>query len=476
LRSFARKLDDLAQAMRIFELARTIYAPAHFAPLVPYYDVVAGPAPGELAIRPDCNRWPVGALDLRVHDDHFFAQFLHELWQSDQYGWVHDTKFAGMNMRWIPPAKLVPAEFGNYRITNPEECAAAANAQAEQDYAMLLALSGYPQLLRLAALFRDEATEPATSQTVAPGAPALYRHPLPSSTVTVKSRPVFLTGQVISATARREPQQCMATIAIATQPLKRALPAQYRVMLRTLRSPEADTWVETPYSDYQRADYEPDPANPDGFLRLALTNDEPMALDAHRLVPEKPDEWQISPRERPVHREGVAELVADTFDWWIPIAAPLSIDSPTGIELTELHAYGKLAKLMTVDLHPPGSGGASAPPTGGGGASTPPASDSGPGAIDPAGLFEPHGYIPEFSWMTFPQDWDGQHREMVRKTVRVEYILDWDGARLDFSVKGDPADRSYVVYAVVEEGLTGSGQVLHTAVKLPINGLLTYVP
>ena len=84
------------------------------------------------------------------------------------------------------------------------------------------------------------------------------------------------------------------------------------------------------------------------------------------------------------------------------------------------------------------------------------ASDSGPGAIDPAGLFEPHGYIPEFSWMTFPQD--------------------WDGARLDFSVKGDPADRSYVVYAVVEEGLTGSGQVLHTAVKLPINGLLTYVP
>ena len=318
MRSFARKLDDLAQAMRIFELARTIYAPAHFAPLVPYYDVVAGPAPGELAIRPDCNRWPVGALDLRVHDDHFFAQFLHELWQSDQYGWVHDTKFAGMNMRWIPPAKLVPAEFGNYRITNPEECAAAANAQAEQDYAMLLALSGYPQLLRLAALFRDEATEPATSQTVAPGAPALYRHPLPSSTVTVKSRPVFLTGQVISATARREPQQCMATIAIATQPLKRALPAQYRVMLRTLRSPEADTWVETPYSDYQRADYEPDPANPDGFLRLALTNDEPMALDAHRLVPEKPDEWQISPRERPVHREGVAELAVSYTHLTLP--------------------------------------------------------------------------------------------------------------------------------------------------------------
>jgi hypothetical protein len=470
LRSFARKLDDLAQAMRIHELARTIYAPAHFAPIVAYYDVVAGPAPGELAISPTCNRWPVGALDLRVHNDAFFWQFLTELWQSEQYGWVHDTKFAGMNMRWIPPAKLVPAEFGNYRISNPEECAAAANAQAEQDYAMLLALSGYPELLRLAALFRNEATEPATSQTVAPGAPGLYRHPLPSSTVTVKSRPVFLTGEVISATARREPQQCMATIAIATQPLKRALPAQYRVMLRTLRSPEADTWVETEYSDYQRADYEPDPANP-GFLRLALTTTS-MALGEHPIVPE----WQISPRGSPIHRPGVAQLEADTFDWWIPVAAPLSIDSPTGIELTELHAYGKLGKLMTVDPHLPGSGGASAPPTGGGGASTPPASGSGPGAIDHAGLFETHGYIPELSWISDAQDWDGQHREMVRKTVRVEYILDWDGARLDLTVKGDPADRSYVVYVVVEEMLTGSGQVLHTAVKLPINGLLTYVP
>jgi hypothetical protein len=115
LRSFARKLDDLAQSMRAHVLARTVYTPAHFA-LVPDYDVVAPPA--ALSISPRCNRWPIGALDLRYHDDAFFAQFFKDLSQSELTGGSLATKFAGMDLRWRPPANLVHDYANFYRITS----------------------------------------------------------------------------------------------------------------------------------------------------------------------------------------------------------------------------------------------------------------------------------------------------------------------------------------------------------------------
>ena len=214
LRGFAQKLDDLAQAMRERVLARTIYKREHFAPpwLVPFYEVT--PASGAFleggppTISPTCNRWPVGAIDLRYHDNLYFADFLAQLHTSEFHGFPAKTKLGVLNIRWIPPAILEPDAYGNYKITNPDECAAAANAQSELDYADLLAVSGYPELLQLAALYRNEATEPPTSQTVQ-GQKPFYRNALPSTTVMIESNPVHFTGEVIKSTALREPQQCV---------------------------------------------------------------------------------------------------------------------------------------------------------------------------------------------------------------------------------------------------------------------------
>jgi hypothetical protein len=325
LRALAQKLGDTAQAMRQHSLARTIYKPSDFAwpVLVAPYDVVwTGILPGfgDPVISPKCGRWPVGALDLLYHDDAFFKDFLYALWQGEFYGWPHETKHAGIDLRWIPPAKLEAAEFGNWRITNPEECAAAANAQAEKDYADLLSVSGYTDLLQLTALLHHESTEPDRSQTVQPQKPYLYRDPQPSGPATVSSDNIIMTG-VITSSATREPQKCMAAATVWTQPIKRSRQVEYQVRLRTLRSLSGkNRWHETTYDAFQWADYEPDLANP-GFFRLEITHTGGPALDDALLLPG----WKSSPRDAPLHAEGTARLKAHTFDWWIPVKSPRSL-------------------------------------------------------------------------------------------------------------------------------------------------------
>jgi hypothetical protein len=85
-------------------------------------------------------------------------------------------------------------------------------------------------------------------------------------------------------------------------------------------------------------------------------------------------------------------------------------------------------------------------------------------------------YIPELFWKPGKQDWDGQHREVRREIVHIEYELEWIADRLHFSIKNQPSNRNYVVFLVIEEKMQYTGNVLHTAVALPVNGLLTYVP
>ena len=72
---------------------------------------------------------PVGAIDLRYHDDTYFNDFISQLGRNEALGRTGPTKFGSMDLRWIPPAVLELSDFGNYKITNPDECADAANAQ-----------------------------------------------------------------------------------------------------------------------------------------------------------------------------------------------------------------------------------------------------------------------------------------------------------------------------------------------------------
>ena len=475
LEGFAKKIDNLAQAMRHHVLARTIYKPSDFAwPVLinPHEVVHSGPLiGGSVTIGPTCNRWPVGAMDLRYHDDKFFGDFLTELIRNEFLGRSNFTTKRGlMNFRWIPPATLEPAaEEGKYQITNPEECAEAANAQAEKDYADLLATSGYLELLQLAMLFRNEATEPSKSQTVTVAESTFYRNPLPSSTVTVKSNPVRFTNEIITATARRESQVCANWVTIATQPIKRARPVQYRIMLRTLKSRLiSDSGRETRYSDYQRVDYQlvpnqdQDDAHLDRphprFFRLALAENEATLFDERPLL----DGWFSSPRDETKHKEGSVELKAHTFDWWIPVDPPFSIDRTFRATLMELRAAGWIGPHRASDLSLP---------------------EGSRQVLDRNNMLvinqeaQPFSnYYEELSWQLGRADWDGQHRDVKEEMVRVDYVLDWTGDQLYLILKNNPSHRNYVVFAVIEEKMPGSGQILHTAIPLPVDGQLTFVP
>jgi hypothetical protein len=84
--------------------------------------------------------------------------------------------------------------------------------------------------------------------------------------------------------------------------------------------------------------------------------------------------------------------------------------------------------------------------------------------------------VPKLSFVDGTEDWEGEHREPREEEVTIKWRLDWDADRMQIALEADPADRNYVVYVVLEEKLQGSGNILHTAMPVPINGQLTYVP
>ena len=164
---FARDLETLTENMRNEGLARTVYTAADFE------GGAGGGIPWGLSaeevtdlsllgfapfLTPGATRFTVGAMDLCVYSDTYFTpgfgagsiQF-----PGDQY-----AKQGLLNVRWMPPATLEryeepiphlgpepahgsPPTRTLYRITNSADCAKAANAQSERDYADLLYSSGY---------------------------------------------------------------------------------------------------------------------------------------------------------------------------------------------------------------------------------------------------------------------------------------------------------------------------------------------
>jgi hypothetical protein len=453
LRDLSNNLADIAQQMRENVIARTIYKPEHFSGQQLFYGyggVSLGPD-FKPKLSPTCSFWPVGAIDLRYHDDTYFNQFLPQLTLREALGQGGPTKFGTLDFRWIPPAVLESAGDRYYRIANPEQCAAAANAQSEQDYADLLSISGYPELLRLAILFRNEATEPSISQTVQAQTPLLYRNPEPISPVTVESNPIpYSSGNTIKTQAGREPQDCMCKVEVWTQPIGRASPVKYRVVLRTLDSYwGTQSWRDISYADYQLVNYQADPQNA-GFLRLNVSHGS-LEVASRPLV----DEWTSSPAQDLIEREGTVTMEAVTFDWWVPVPSI----KPFGETRNNLLKSGLLGQHRPQSVPHPGN----------------------PQMLRDlrlgAAIFQNNGrLIPELTWKTQSGDPDGQHRDLRKAMVNIRYELGWIEDRLRLTIWNDPADRSYIVFLALEEQMQGSSTILHTAVPLPVNGLLTYVP
>jgi hypothetical protein len=467
LREFAKALGGLVDKMRSDVLARTLYNAQDFKVLLDASEIIRidmpGFAPDVLVMSPNCGRFPVGALDLRYHDNDYFSAFLSQLFRAEFYGWAHETRKGALNFRWLPPATLEFAgNFGlggdRYRITNPEVCAAAANAQAELDYAELMSVSGYVQLLQLTTLFRNEATFPSISQTVQIKPPTLLRDPQPATDVTVQSDLRVLT-EPLSAGAKREPQKCKAFVEIWTQPTQRVRPIEYTVRLRTLKSfSGSDRWREPLYSAYQFVHYEPDPA--DRMFMQLLADQRDTAVDETFLV-------ELSSARDAQHKlRGSVELKVHSFDWWIPVKPPFSLT--VAFEKTHRALVGLGRDTVSMTQQRP---------------SLATLAQQARRMPDPGARFALSAdasferSIPSLLWQDGAQDWDGQHRDARATTASIEWKLDWQGDRMHIELQAQPADRNYVVYVVVEEKFRGANApILHTAMPVAMNGQLTYVP
>jgi hypothetical protein len=480
---FAAALEVLVENMRAEGLARTLYTTADFqhgaAGGIPW-----GIAPEEVidlsahgiapVLKPGSTRFSVGAVDLCVYNNSYFTPGFSAgsiQLPGDQY-----AKQGLLNVRWIPPAKLEsyqepiaslgwepanqpPPTRTRYRITNPEECANAANAQSDLDFGDLLYSSGYLNLVHLVAVLSNEATDPSTSQTVRADA-SLQRKPGASVPVTVKSEPILMTG-VISSPAEQEPQQYKATVFLTTQPLGRDRKLHYKVWLRTLAvsfSPSGPRWNEPDYGTFHQTDYVDDAAHP-GCKTLITSTGLPL------------DQLMISEGvsiATPRDANGTATLQAITHDWWIPV-------KPLGQPIIDRIGERNLVSLRGLGWEASAS---SATPT------APPSAPSGPQPSPSPVLQVLHDDIPlhdqvSFSdllgWMDAVVPATAQHRQAAQNEIHLDYTLHWEADQMTVTLRNHPADRNYVVYVVVEETL-GSGQVLHTAQRIPVIGQLTYVP
>ncbi|TIN05876.1 hypothetical protein [Mesorhizobium sp.] len=448
LRTLSRHLDDLAQKMRSDCLGRTYYRREHFAfPSVYLTDREVDTLLGQFPkVSKKCSRFPVGALDLRYHGNAFFGPFLDSLFIADVRGEPHPTRHGGMEFRWVPPAVLVRGPFdGTWTITNPDECAKAANEAAEKDYADLVSMSGYTELVRLAALFRNEAMEPSQSQTVHAWNPTLLRQTESQITVTVQSDNIPMTG-VISSQAAREPQKCLALVHVRTQPPSRLYQPSYKIKLRTLSAISSGRWDDRGYASFRWPQYEDESPDTD-FFKLVFQQTT-AGLDEELLFQGK------SPEDL-IRKPGVAELKAHTFDWWIPLKPAFGVWDDRRKVKAELAALG----WMSDDESWNGKAGGQAV-----------MSLSGFQSSD---LFDE--VAPHLAWEPGRKDWEGQRREPKKQMVEVEYSASWEEDSLRVSLRNKPSDRNYVVYLVIEETLV-SGTIIHTAAPVHMNGQLTFVP
>ena len=476
---FATFLEILAENMRREGLARTVYTAADFQAgpggipwgLAPE-EVVDLSFFGQAPVLAEGNtRFAVGALDLRAHNDAYFTPGFTA--SSIQHLGPQFAKQGLLNVRWIPPAKLEayeepvptlgweqpnqrPRTQRRYRITNPQECADAANAQAEQDHANLLYSSGYLNLVHLVATLRNEATDPDRSQTVRSEA-WLRRKPGASVSVDVNSQPILLTG-VISSPAERQPQQYKATTWFTTQPLGRDRKLGYQVWLRTLNasfSPVGGSWIsEQEYPVYHQVGYANDLSHP-GFQELFTQTG--TALDQLKIV-----EGISVPGAR--DDKGTAVLKAITFDWWVPV-------KPLGGLVTNIEAAARKVSWRAMGWEAGGS--AISPPSG-----LPTDEATSPGEFTgsdlSAGLSLPFSDF--FGWSDGKEPAKAQHRLAEQSEIHLDYALHWQADKMTITLSNNrPEDRNYVVYVVVEETL-GSGKVLHRVERVPISGQLTFVP
>ncbi|MDM0015297.1 hypothetical protein QTH87_22835 [Variovorax sp. J22P168] len=435
LRRFADGVEALAAQMRESVLLRTQHTAADF---------------GLYLANPDAT-FVVGALDPLTHNDDFIRK------ERAAPAQERPTRAGCMDYGWSPPAVLetIPLEQGGlhynrYRILNPQQCADAANEQAAKDYADLLVLSGYVQLMHLSTLCRHQATEPDRSETVAASRPPLLTYTdAVDKKKTVESRWILGLSHV-QAKALERTRECWASVRFKTQSLRRGAPLmRYRVVLRTL--PELKS-----YSDHFATGYEPDAAHP-GFQKLYIQRG--SELDSKAII----SEWTPSSAKESIHiPETTVSLEADTYDWYIPVKSSFGSVAAKPVELSQFHATTQFVDSQTgVQIMSNSLSGGSA-------------------NMDAIALRQSVGDLTGQGWFLGQPRAGGRDRsarERKRQEVDVTYILDWVEDELAVSLRVGPEARSLSVCVVVEEQfLSSHDNVMETAAEVPMDALVSFVP
>lgn len=466
IRDCADKLAALALNIRTSTLALTIFTEADFEMAIDDF-YVNDPFPGLIppVLKPEYFL-VVGAIDLCSHNDTFFA----DVGIGGRVSFPGPSKRGALDFRWHPPATLVRRNLPShlfhqdgspiiqYDITNPKECADAANQQAEQDYSDLLISSGYLTLVQLEAQMRHMATQSSPSETVRPDDVVAVRHPEAGSEVTVHSNVgpiVFTATGDIKAKAFRQPQKVQAFASCTTQAIPRVAPLiNYRILLRTLSSAFLPRlWLEPHYEAVQSPAYGNDPLHP-GFQRLFLQDGAAAIVDQKELL-------KGFSQDAARFFDDTVELTAHTFDWWVPVQpnpfAHDHVSTSGGTQSTGVKPSPRppLKLFPTLAL------------------TVPVAHDT--FRSDPASAFG-------LGWEDGNQTWQGQRREPAVVSITLQVKLEWKADRVHLSLKNLPEDRNYVVFLVVEETFGSvetdehAPKILHTAIPIAINGQLTFVP
>jgi hypothetical protein len=490
-KGLADRLEDLAKNMRT-KLVRIRYTAEDFKYVLDRHILSEGQSFGGPRFHQEASVI-AGAMDLNSDT----AATLVEAWKQ-QGGLPLSQQIRHLHVNWMPPYVLaqetVKVSTGIYwhmeqegdipgtmptrtdkewahMVANPQQCAKAANSIADREYSKLLLTSGYLTLVHLAALLRHLQTEPLRSETVS-GKLEVERWPGASTPATARSSRILLVpgdGR-ISAPAALVSQSVAARGAIRTQPLigrpvQRDNRVEYRIVLRTLRE-RLDEWLDdqalipdTPeslhpdvqYDAYFHARYLSKDAASSEYVAASVV-DASKLLDEHVLL-----EWSPSPTTQVDQPPQGApdgwnrvELEATTFDLYNPSDAsrgPLELRNRLPVESVHLAGWTEQVLGLVESI--------------------------------PRGELQVDPRVGRWISLGQPAVLTGEQRHPRRERITLSYHLHWLGDRLTIQLSGDPADRNYFSFLVIEEALrpaNPSGLRLHSVFPMILTNQIMEVP
>lgn len=366
--------------------------------------------------------WAVGAFDRVRYTDTFLV---------DQY---LDAAITGtntgqrglFNYRWPTPTAT---------LGDPVATAAASNEQSRQDYANLQVSTGMIQLITTAAWLRFLSTPPNQSQTVSGRVRDNIRF-LDEAPTTAKSPFIYPDG-VIEHDATLKRYNTRSIIQITTQEPGYKPSLHYRVVLRTIESNEG--WYNLDYSDIWKTYYEPSQSDP-RCKRLRTVLRKEMVLDEYELYKGPSPDHKFTLSDRKTMR-------ASTFDWYVPVLSKTFENDYSMVLSSRGSQRDRISTGGRVSIHLMGNEAFMedeilAPPT--------PLSHEGPAPLVDMNI-DDNAISELFIQETNIPLEKAERRHVKTEDVDIEWKLEWNAGKMVIELYGQPKNRSFRSYIVVEE-------------------------